>query len=298
MSNEKVLKPFFTLFENESGESREIDSNQLVDEKIQEFRRKEEENRRKKEQEMLDNMTPEEREEYENENKDNDELAALFQNQDEEFDDSIMPSTDMAIPNDLVEKAQEEADNILAEASARADEIIAEAQNSAEAMKEQAIKEGQKNGYDMGQAMAANDLEAAKAKMQEEIEKIRQEYVDKEVDMEKEVLDVVCDVMSKVFMIEFSDKKEILLHLCENAITNSESSKTLLIRVNERNKSYLEENKDMLQDKVGEGVQLDIIMDPLLEDDKCIIECDGGIIDCSIGVELDNFIKDLRALTI
>ncbi len=247
---------------------------------------------------MLDNMTPEEREEYENENKDNDELAALFQNQDEEFDDSIMPSTDMAIPNDLVEKAQEEADNILAEASARADEIIAEAQNSAEAMKEQAIKEGQKNGYDMGQAMAANDLEAAKAKMQEEIEKIRQEYVDKEVDMEKEVLDVVCDVMNKVFMIEFSDKKEILLHLCENAITNSESSKTLLIRVNERNKSYLEENKDMLQDKVGEGVQLDIIMDPLLEDDKCIIECDGGIIDCSIGVELDNFIKDLRALTI
>ena len=262
MSNEKVLKPFFTLFENESGESREIDSNQLVDERIQEFRRKEEENRRKKEQEMLDNMTPEEREEYENENKDNDELAALFQNQDEEFDDSIMPSTDMAIPNDLVEKAQEEA------------------------------------GYDMGQAMAANDLEAAKAEMQEEIEKIRQEYVDKEVDMEKEVLDVVCDVMSKVFMIEFSDKKEILLHLCENAITNSESSKTLLIRVNERNKSYLEENKDMLQDKVGEGVQLDIIMDPLLEDDKCIIECDGGIIDCSIGVELDNFIKDLRALTI
>lgn len=296
MSNEKVLKPFFTLFENESGESREIDSNQLIEERIQEFRRKEEENRRKKEQEMLENMTPEEREEYENEN--GDELSALFQNQDEELDDSIMPSTDVAIPNDLVEKAREEADNILAEASARADEIIADAQNSAESMKEQAIKEGQKNGYDMGQAMAANDLENAKADMQKEIEKIRQEYVEKEVDMEREVLDVVCDVMSKVFMIEFSDKKEILLHLCENAITNSESSKTLLIRVNERNKAYLDENKDMLQEKVGEGVQLDVIMDPLLDDDKCIIECDGGIIDCSIGVELDNFIKDLRALTI
>ncbi len=296
MSNEKVLKPFFTLFENESGESREIDSNQLIEERIREFRRKEEENRRKKEQEMLENMTPEEREEYENEN--GDELSALFQNQDEELDDSIMPSTDVAVPNDLVEKAREEADNILAEASARADEIIADAQNSAESMKEQALKEGQKNGYDMGQAMAAGDLENAKADMQKEIEKIRQEYVEKEVDMEREVLDVVCDVMSKVFMIEFSDKKEILLHLCENAITNSESSKTLLIRVNERNKAYLDENKDMLQEKVGEGVQLDVIMDPLLDDDKCIIECDGGIIDCSIGVELDNFIKDLRALTI
>ncbi len=293
MSNEKVLKPFFTLFENESGTNREIDSNRLVEEKIQEFQRKEEELRRKKEQERLDNMTPEEREEYEQENND---MSAIFQ----DFGDGEgeAPSQVEVIPNDLVEKAQEEADNILAEANARADEILASATESAESMKEQAIKEGQKNGYDMGQAMAANDLEAAKADMEDRIEQIRQEYLDKEVEMEKEVLEVVCDIMSKVFMIEFGDKKEILLHLCENAITNVESSKTLLIRVNERNKDYLDDNKDMLQEKVGEGVQLDIILDPLLEDDKCIIECDGGIIDCSIGVELDNFIKDLRALSI
>jgi len=293
LSNEKVLKPFFTLFENESGTNREIDSNKLVEEKIQEFQRKEEELRRKKEQERLDNMTPEEREEYEQENND---MSAIFQ----DFGDGEgeAPSQVEVIPNDLVEKAQEEADNILAEANARADEILASAAESAESMKEQAIKEGQKNGYDMGQAMAANDLEAAKADMEDRIEQIRQEYLDKEVEMEKEVLEVVCDTMSKVFMIEFGDKKEILLHLCENAITNVESSKTLLIRVNERNKDYLDDNKDMLQEKVGEGVQLDIILDPLLEDDKCIIECDGGIIDCSIGVELDNFIKDLRALSI
>jgi len=293
LSNEKVLKPFFTLFENESGTNREIDSNRLVEEKIQEFQRKEEELRRKKEQERLDNMTPEEREEYEQENND---MSAIFQ----DFGDGEgeAPSQVEVIPNDLVEKAQEEADNILAEANARADEILASATESAESMKEQAIKEGQKNGYDMGQAMAANDLEAAKADMEDRIEQIRQEYLDKEVEMEKEVLEVVCDIMSKVFMIEFGDKKEILLHLCENAITNVESSKTLLIRVNERNKDYLDDNKDMLQEKVGEGVQLDIILDPLLEDDKCIIECDGGIIDCSIGVELDNFIKDLRALSI
>lgn len=293
MSNEKVLKPFFTLFENESGTNREIDSNSLVEEKIQEFQKKEEELRRKKEQERLDNMTPEEREEYEQENND---LSGIFQDFGDE--EGTTPPQVEVIPNDLVEKAQEEADNILAEANARANEILAQAEESAESMKEQAIKEGQKNGYDMGQAMAQNDLDAAKADMEAKIEQIRQEYIDKEVEMEKEVLDVVCDIMSKVFMIEFGDKKEILLHLCENAITNVESSKTLLIRVNERNKDYLSDNKDMLQEKVGEGVQLDIIMDPLLEDDKCIIECDGGIIDCSIGVELDNFIKDLRALSI
>lgn len=296
MSDNNVLKPFFTFFENETGESREIDSNELADEKIQEFKRKEEEKKRRKEQERIDNMTPEEREEYEQENN---ELAGIFQDFDEEGSEGAdaVPQPEI-IPNDLVEKAQEEADNILAEASARADEIIAEAQGTVESMKEQAIKEGQKQGYDMGEAMAQSDLESAKADMQAKIEEIRQEYIDKELEMEREVLDVICDVMSKVFMIEFGDKKEILLHLCENAITNIESSKTLLIRVNERNKDFLNENRDMLQEKVGEGVQLDVIMDPLLEDDKCIIECDGGIVDCSIGVELDNLIKDLRALSI
>ncbi|HAQ52547.1 MAG TPA: hypothetical protein DCR12_07280, partial [Lachnospiraceae bacterium] len=100
MSNEKVLKPFFTLFENESGTNREIDSNRLVEEKIQEFQRKEEELRRKKEQERLDNMTPEEREEYEQENND---MSAIFQ----DFGDGEgeAPSQVEVIPNDLVEKA-------------------------------------------------------------------------------------------------------------------------------------------------------------------------------------------------
>ncbi|MCR4611476.1 MAG: hypothetical protein K5644_06230 [Lachnospiraceae bacterium] len=297
MSNDNVLKPFFTIFENESGTSREIDSNDLVEEKITEFRKKEEETRRRKEKERLENMTPEEREEYEQEQPDD--LDGLFQDFDPEADDDGMSmSMDMDITNDLVNQAQEEADNILAEANARADEIMADATTTAESMKEQAIKEGQKQGYDMGQALATGEVETAKAEMNAEIERIRQEYIDKEIEMEKDVLDVVCDVMSKVFMIEFGDKKEILLHLCENAIANVESSKTLIIRVNENNKDYINENKEMIQDKVGENVQLDIVMDPLLQDDQCIIECDGGIIDCSIGVELDNFIKDLRALSI
>ncbi len=293
MSNKNVLKSFFTIFENESGTTREIDSNDLVEEKINEFRKKEEELRKRKEQERIDNMTPEEREEYEN--SQNNALDGIFEDLDGDEEDAALPSV---IPDELIEEARNEADNIIAEANARADEIMAGATETAESMKEQAIKEGQKQGYDMGQAMAMGEIDAAKAEMNAEIEKIRQEYIDKEIEMEKEVLDVICDIMSKVFMIEFGDKKEILLHLCENAIANIESSKTLLIRVNEKNKDYLTENKDMLQEKVGENVDLDIIMDPLLTDDKCIIECDGGIIDCSIGVELDNFIKDLRALSI
>ena len=295
MSNKNVLKQFFTIFENESGESREIDSNDLVAEKISEFRKKEEETRRRKEQERIENMTPEEREEYEQQQEEAGQFDALFA--DEGADGGSEPPM-LEMQGEILEQAQQEADSIIAEANARADEIMAGAADTAESMKEQAIKEGQKQGYDMGQAMAMGEVDSAKAEMDAQVEQIRQEYIDKEIGMEHEVLNVVCDVMSQFFMVEFGDKKEILQHLCENAIANVENSQTLIIRVNEKNREYLNSNKDMLQEKVGESVQLDIIMDPLLEDDKCIIESDGGIIDCSIGVELDNFIKDLRALTI
>lgn len=293
MSDRNVLKSFFTIFENESGTSREIDSNALIKERIEEFKKKEEELRQKKEKERLDNMSPEEREEYE---------AAMAENMDAVFEDmgedNDVQSQLLDTSNELIEEARLEADNILSEAEASRDAILAEANATAESMKEQAIKEGQKQGYDMGQAMAQGELDKAKADMNLEIEQIKQEYQDKELDMEKEVLDVVCDIMSKFFMIEFGDKKEILSHLCENAISNVESSKVLIIRVNEKNKDHLSDNKQMLQEKVGENVQLDVVTDPLLNDDQCIIECDGGIIDCSIGVELDNFIKDLRALSL
>ncbi len=296
MSEEKVLKQYFHIFENESGDSWKIDSNDLVAEKISEFRKKEEEYRRRKEQERIDNMTDEERAEYEQEQMQAGGIDAILTDSEGEgmMDDPALNE----IHNELIEQAQAEADSIIAEANARADDILAQASETAESMKEQAIKEGQKQGYDMGQAMAVGEIDTAKQEMDAQVAQIKQEYIDKEIEMEHDVLDVVCDVMSKFFMIEFGDKKQIISHLCENAIANVESSQTLLIRVNEKNKDHLSANKDMLQDKVGENVQLDIILDPILTDDQCIIETDGGIIDCSIGVELDNFIKDLRALTI
>lgn len=298
MSNRNILKGVFTIFENETGESREIDTNDLVAEKIRKHKELKELKEKIKHQEMLDAMTPEELEEYQAEHgieEEESELAGIFTDFDSESDAVAVPSVESSA---VLEEAREEAEAIIAEANAKAQEILNDATSSVEAMKEQAIKEGQKQGYDMGQAMAMNDMEAAKADMQVEIDKIRQEYIDKEVDMEQEVLDVVCDVVQKVFMIQFSDKRELLLHLCEKALTHVENSKQILIKVNERNNEFLKENKESIQSKVGEGVQLDIIMVPLLEDDKCIIETDGGIFDCSIGVELDNFIKDLKSLSI
>jgi len=78
---------------------------------------------------------------------------------------------------------------------------------------------------------------------------------------------------------------------------NIENSREFQIKVNEANFAFLSQYKEDLQKKVGEDVQLDIIMDPLLDQSQCIIETDGGVFDCSMGVELDSLIRDLKMLS-
>ena len=55
-------------------------------------------------------------------------------------------------------------------------------------------------------------------------------------------------------------------------------------------------NREELQEKVGEVVQIEIVMDPDLSESQCIIDADSGVYDCSLDVELDNLIRDLRSL--
>ena len=48
--------------------------------------------------------------------------------------------------------------------------------------------------------------------------------------------------------------------------------------------------------KVGEDVQIEIVMDPTLTESQCIIDADSGVYDCSLDVELDNLTRDLRSI--
>ena len=198
---------------------------------------------------------------------------------------------------DYVAQAQEEAEHILNEARMQADEILVQAESQAEAMKSHAQAEGQKEGYDQGLLEAA----ASQAQWEAETEALRQnlqqEYLQKQSTMEKELVQVVCDVVEKVFLVQFGDKKDIILHLLDNALSNIEGGKEFLIRANEANCEFLRGHKSQLQDKVGQEILLDIVQDPLLDDTQCMIETDGGLFDCGMDTQMRNLIKDIKSLS-
>lgn len=121
-------------------------------------------------------------------------------------------------------------------------------------------------------------------------------YQEKHKNMERELVDVILDVFNKVFHVQFDGKKEILLHLIDNAIANIEDEKRFRIKVAGDNVSFLEEHKENILDYVGHDIELEIVPDYTLDENACVIETDSGIFDCSLDVQLDNLMKDIRSL--
>lgn len=196
-----------------------------------------------------------------------------------------------------MEAIQAQADEMIANAREEADAIIAEAQEQAEALKSHYEEEGKKVGYQEGLADAMNEFNAKKDELEIERQNLQAQFEEKERTMESELVDVITEVMERFFLIQFGNKKDLLLHLIDNALINIENSREFLIKVNDENFDFLNQYKSQLQEKVGNDLQLDIIRDPVLDVHQCLIETDGGVFDCSLDVELDNLVKDLKSLS-
>lgn len=214
---------------------------------------------------------------------------------------TIAEETVKESPEELLAKAKEEAEQILNRAKEEAEKLIDSAQIKSEEILEEAKEDGHREGYAEGEKQARAELEAEYDHRKEELEefklKLQEDYNREMHELEPKLLDVILTVVEKVFHIQFDDKKEILLHLVENTIANIEGCKNFRIRVGEEQKNFLEYHKEEVLDRIGHDMSLEILGDTSLVGNQCVIETDTGVFDCSLGVQLENLIKDLRTLS-
>lgn len=187
----------------------------------------------------------------------------------------------------IIDDATNEADDILINANEKALKIYEE-------QKEKGYAEGMKGANDAIEQLKA-DAQAELEKKQEELE---QTYLKKQEEMEKEIVDVVTEVFEKVFGIQFAGKKDMLLYLVQNTIQNVEPAKEFRIRVSTAYRPYFEEHLSEIQNKVGIGVNIEILNDASLDDSQCLIETSTGVFDCGIDTQLSNLIRDIRSLAV
>lgn len=287
MSN--LFKGAFISFDE--SDARIIDNNELANKKIEEFQ--EQELKRQRAMMAEDEGLPPEGDENSDFSPgiDMEQLDQLTEDQ------SILgaPNED---PQFDMEAMQAEIDFKLQQASEQAEAIINDAQNQAEEIKQGAIEQGHQEGYDAGYQEGMAAVESLKADIEAQREGLEKEYQMLVDELEPEMVDVLTQIYEHVLGIELRDDKGIILHLLKNTLSRIEPGNDLIVHVSSDDYDEVMDEKEALNACVtSPNTTMEIIEDPLLKENECMIESDSGVFDCSLGVELSEISRKLKLLS-
>lgn len=283
----KLIKAGFVSFDNE--DTFIIDSNDLANRKIEAFQEKEMRRQR---------AAMAEQEGYDEPMGEDDFVPGIDMEQLSQLteDQNMMGSyTD---PQFDMEAMQAEIDLKLQQAQEQADAIIIDAQQQANDIIKNAQEEGHRQGYEAGYQEGVAASEALKAEIEQSRGDLEAEYQQMVDSIEPEMVDVLTQIYEHVFDVNLRDDKGIILHLLKSTLSRIEPGNDLIVHVSSDDFDDVLEQKDALQSCItSPNTTMEIIEDPLLKENECMIESDSGIFDCSLGVELSELSRKLKLLS-
>ena len=285
MSN--LFKAGFVSFD--PSEARIIDSNELANKKIEQFQ----------ELELKRQRTQMAQEEGFTESEEGDDfIPGIDMTQITQLTEDQSMLEPVSDPQFDVEAMQAEMDLKLQQAQEQADAIIQDAMQQAENIRNSAMQQGRQEGYDAGYqegVMAAQSLQDEIEQQRGDLEKEYQQIVD---ELEPEMVDILTQIYEHVFNIELREDKGIILHLLKTTLSRIEPGKDLIVHVSSDDYDEIMDEKDTLQAAItSPNTTMEIIEDPLLKENECMIESDSGVFDCSLGVELSEITRKLKLLS-
>ncbi len=232
-----------------------------------------------------------------------------------EFQPDFVPGIDMEQLNQLtedknmfgavneepqvdMEAVQAEIDFKLQQAQEQAQAIIEDANNQADEVRANAAAMGRQEGYDAGYQEGLAAVESMKADIELQKESLEKEYQQIVDELEPEMVDVLTQIYEHVFGIEFREDKGIILHLLKNTLSRIEPGNDLIVHISSDDFDDVMEEKESLDACItSPSTTMEIIEDPLLKENECMIESDSGVFDCSLGVELSELSRKLKLLS-
>lgn len=283
MSN--LFKAGFVSFDD--SEKRIIDSNDLANQKIEAFQ--EMELKRQRAQMAQEEPYSEEDADFVP-GIDMEQLTQLTEDQ------SMLES--VPDPQFDMEALQAEMDLKLQQAQEQADNIVQDAMNQAEEIRSNAEAQGRQQGYDAGYQEGVAAAQALKDEIEQQRGDLEKEYQQIVDELEPEMVDVLTQIYEHVFNIELREDKGIILHLLKTTLSRIEPGKDLIVHVSSDDYDEIMDEKENLDACItSPNTTMEIIEDPLLKENECMIESDSGVFDCSLGVELSEISRKLKLLS-
>ena len=188
--------------------------------------------------------------------------------------------------NEQVQTIRDEANEVLAQAHMEARKIIEDAKRTG-------YEQGAQNAREEYNAKAdelARDYEAKKAQLEKE-------YNDMKASMEPELVETITEVFKKITYTVAEDNKDIIIGLINGVMKNTDISNEFIIKVSPEDYKFLVNNQGKIYCSVSKEVTMDIVEDATMKKNQCIIESDTGVYDCSLDIELNNLIEDIKLLS-
>ena len=195
-----------------------------------------------------------------------------------------------------IAEAEQKVNQMIEDANAHATMIIENAEKDAEDRVNEALEQARADGLEQGRQQAEEENALARQELEQIKNQYREEY-EKQVDgLEPAFVEIVIKYIKKLTGIYADDKREIILHLIDNALKDKHGNENFIVRVSEADFPVVSYSKDAIRGYLSEGAQLEVVADKLLERNQCMIETESRIFDCSLDGQLMSLIEDIRLL--
>ena len=198
---------------------------------------------------------------------------------------------------DILNNARKEAAEIIDDANKKAKDIVKQAKEEAQAV----LREAQESGYKDGVISAQNEYQNMSMQLENDYanksQQLESEYQKLRDELEPDLVNTLVDVFAKVTHTIAEDNKEVVLHLINNVVKNVENSHEFTIRVSPEDYEFVINNQGKIYCSMSNEVNLEVIQDTSLKSSECIVETDTGVFNCSLDIELNNLIKEIKLLS-
>lgn len=193
------------------------------------------------------------------------------------------------------EENKKRAESIIENANREAARIIEAAKEEARRLTEDTIEKSRKQGYEEGIKKGSQEIEKLKKDLLEQQRFQKEDYRNKLAGIEGQVTELIISLITKITGILIEDKTDIILYLVEKALTEDDRPDNYTIRVSREDFDILSSKKEYIEGITGREIQ--IALEGQLGKNQCLIETENRVINCSLDVQLNNLIKDIKLLS-
>lgn len=197
----------------------------------------------------------------------------------------------------IMEEEELTPEQVLENARQEAKQLLEQANTEAEMIRNEAYDISRKKGYDDGYRQGLEETEQMKAELEQRENAFMEEYNAKLESMEPELVERIADLMEYVFRVQFTTSRAMIMHILSGALGKINLSKDFNIRVCHEDAVVVRANLERLLAMLPNVNSIEVTEDTSLVKNQCFIETDGGVYDCSLDVQMERLIKDIKTLS-